>query len=227
VKDRLGDQRGGSEWEPIKILLLRELRQYPKFTTKDSHTSLPRSRSHNGRTNPRNKPQTIPKWKHEARTKGLSYSETAQADCPRSPGGLSAGTADGPRPTADGPLITNRTTQPAPPHADGPYHVFGRSASNSCRVDCPRRSGRLSAKPLSTKSHWPTRSKQRRSRTREEHEEHLGKTLHADCPHPPCGRSARCKLARGQQPENQLESTLPPIEGPIRRTREGGVNGSR
>jgi hypothetical protein len=24
VKDRLGDQRGGSEWEPIKILLQRE-----------------------------------------------------------------------------------------------------------------------------------------------------------------------------------------------------------
>jgi hypothetical protein len=24
MKDRLGDQRGGSEWEPIKILLLRE-----------------------------------------------------------------------------------------------------------------------------------------------------------------------------------------------------------
>jgi hypothetical protein len=24
LKDRLGNQRGGSEWEPIKILLLRE-----------------------------------------------------------------------------------------------------------------------------------------------------------------------------------------------------------
>jgi hypothetical protein len=24
LKDRLGDQRGGSEWEPIKILLLRK-----------------------------------------------------------------------------------------------------------------------------------------------------------------------------------------------------------
>jgi hypothetical protein len=39
----------------------RELGLYPKFTTKDSHTSLPRSHSHNGPTNPRNKPQTIPK----------------------------------------------------------------------------------------------------------------------------------------------------------------------
>jgi hypothetical protein len=119
--------------------------------------------------------------------------------------------ADGLRPTADGPLNTDRTTQPAPLHADGLCHVLGRSASNSCRADCPRRPGGLSAKPLSTKSYWPTRSKRRRSRSCEEHEEHLDKTLHADCPHPPHGRSARCKQAREQQPENQLESTLPPI----------------
>jgi hypothetical protein len=54
----------------------RELGLYPKFTTTDSHTSLPRSRSHNGRTNPRNKLQTIPKRKHEARSKGLSCPKT-------------------------------------------------------------------------------------------------------------------------------------------------------
>jgi hypothetical protein len=58
VKDRLGDQRGGSEWEPIKILLQRELGLCPKFTTKDSHTSLSRSRSHNRPTNPRNNPNS-------------------------------------------------------------------------------------------------------------------------------------------------------------------------
>jgi hypothetical protein len=28
LKDRLGDQRGGSEWEPIKILLQRENSTY-------------------------------------------------------------------------------------------------------------------------------------------------------------------------------------------------------
>jgi hypothetical protein len=72
---------------------MRELGLYPKFTTTDSHMSLPKSGSHNGRTNPRNKPQTIPKRKHEARSKGLSCPETTQADCPRSPGGLFAGTA--------------------------------------------------------------------------------------------------------------------------------------
>jgi hypothetical protein len=119
--------------------------------------------------------------------------------------------ADGPHHTADGPLNTNRMTQPAPPRADDPYHVLERSASNSCRADCPRRPCGLSAKPLSTKSHWPTGSKRRRSRTREEREELLGKALHADGLHPPRGRSARCEQAREQQPENQLESTLPPI----------------
>jgi hypothetical protein len=68
----------------------RELGLYHKFTTKDSHTSLPRSRSHYGRTNPRNKPQMIPKRKHEARSKGFSYYAATEADCPRSPCGRSA-----------------------------------------------------------------------------------------------------------------------------------------
>jgi hypothetical protein len=68
----------------------RELDLYTKFTTKDSHTSLPRSRSHYGYTNPRNKPQRIPKRKHEARSKGLSCPAATKADYPRSPGGLSA-----------------------------------------------------------------------------------------------------------------------------------------
>jgi hypothetical protein len=43
----------------------RELGTCPKFTTKDSHTNLPRSRSHNKPTNHRNKSQTIPKRKHD------------------------------------------------------------------------------------------------------------------------------------------------------------------
>jgi hypothetical protein len=68
----------------------RELGLYPKFTATDSHTSLPRSRSHNGFTNPRNKPQTIPKRKHEARSKGLSCPAGALADTSRPWGGRSA-----------------------------------------------------------------------------------------------------------------------------------------
>jgi hypothetical protein len=106
------------------------------------------------------------------------------ADGPRSPCG-------GPRPTADCLLNTNRMTQPAPRHADGPYHVLGLSASNSWRADSPRRPGGRSAKHPPVKSNWATRSKPKRSRTRDEHVEHLDELLHADSPRAPCGRSAR------------------------------------
>jgi hypothetical protein len=71
----------------------RELDLNPKFTTKDSHMSLPRSRNHGGCTNPRNKPQLIPKWKHEPRSKGLSCSAAVLVDFPRPWGGWSAATA--------------------------------------------------------------------------------------------------------------------------------------
>jgi hypothetical protein len=68
----------------------RELGLCPKFTTKNLHTSLSRSRSHNGPTNPRNKPQTTPKRKRNSRSKRLSNIAKPQADCPRPPGGPSA-----------------------------------------------------------------------------------------------------------------------------------------
>jgi hypothetical protein len=84
----------------------RELGLYPKFTIKDSHTSLLRSRSHDGPTNPRNKTQMIPKRKHESRSKGLSNPAQCLADGPRAWGGQSADTGRTVRyPRADGPLI--------------------------------------------------------------------------------------------------------------------------
>jgi hypothetical protein len=55
---------------------------YPKYTTNDSHTSLPRSRSHNGPTNPKNKPQHIPERKHNSRDEGLSKICQLGTDCP-------------------------------------------------------------------------------------------------------------------------------------------------
>jgi hypothetical protein len=64
----------------------RELGLCPKFKTKDPHTSLPKSSSHNGRTNSRSKPQTIPKWKRNSKSKGLSSSALDQADRPQAPG---------------------------------------------------------------------------------------------------------------------------------------------
>jgi hypothetical protein len=77
-------ERGGGEWMGAELGLC------PKFTTKDSHTSLPRSRSHNRPTNPRNKPQTIPKRKRNSRSKGLNSSTQHEVDHPQAPGGLSA-----------------------------------------------------------------------------------------------------------------------------------------
>jgi hypothetical protein len=40
--------------------------------------------------------------------------------------------ADGPLPTSGQSVNRNRTTRRARNHADGPYGVLGRSASNSC-----------------------------------------------------------------------------------------------
>jgi hypothetical protein len=82
----------------------RELDLCPKFTTKDSHMSLPRSRSHNGPTNPRNKPQTISKRKHNSRSKGLSSpAKTLGGPSGTSERTVCVGTADRPRATADCP----------------------------------------------------------------------------------------------------------------------------
>jgi hypothetical protein len=68
----------------------RELGLCPKFTTKDSHTSLSRSRSHNVPTNPRNRPQLNPTQKHNSKSKGHRQSGKYQADCPECPRGLFA-----------------------------------------------------------------------------------------------------------------------------------------
>jgi hypothetical protein len=106
------------------------------------------------------------------------------ADGPRSPCGRSA--------THGGLSVKHeQKTQPAPRHADDPYHVLGRSASYSCRADSPRRPGGRPAKHPPVKRNWPTGSKSKRSRTRDEHEKHLDELLHADSPRAPCGRSAR------------------------------------
>jgi hypothetical protein len=91
LKDRLHDQRRG-EWMGAdkNSSPKRELGLCPKFTTKDPHMSLPKSRSHDGPTNPRRKPQTIPKPKRNSKNKGLSSSALDEADCPKPPGGPSA-----------------------------------------------------------------------------------------------------------------------------------------
>jgi hypothetical protein len=155
----------------------RELDPYPKFTTKDSHTSLPRSRSHYGASNPSNKPQMIPKRKHEPRSKGLSCPANTQAYSPRPRGGPSA--------------VTGRTVRY--PRADDPLNVTERSDEHP---NAQTVRTWLSDSPRATRAAWSVRglwadgpthtrivhdpyadgltnpeSKRRRSRTRDEHEE--------------------------------------------------------
>jgi hypothetical protein len=106
----------------------RELGLCPKYTTKDSQTSLPRLRSHNGPTNPRNKSQTNSTGKHNSKSMGLRKSGKHQADRPLGPGGLSARRtrtvreegADYPR-GGQGPSdIATRTSSSAPRMKDSP-----------------------------------------------------------------------------------------------------------
>jgi hypothetical protein len=104
----------------------REPDLYPEFTTKDSHTSLPRSRSHNGPTNPRNKPQMIPKRKHDSRSKGLKLSCNNPGEQSATLGRTVRGhRADDPLPTGGRSVNRNRTTRRAHNHADSPYLVLG------------------------------------------------------------------------------------------------------
>jgi hypothetical protein len=93
LKDQLGDQIVGSEWEPIKILLQRENSAYtpnsqPRIATRvcQSHVVIKDVPTLG------TKLQTIPKRKHDSRSKGLSCPAGYLADRPQPPGGPSART---------------------------------------------------------------------------------------------------------------------------------------
>jgi hypothetical protein len=149
----------------------RELGICPKFRTKDSHMSLPRSCSHTGPTNHRNKPQTIPKRKHDSRSKVISCPAKALADGPGGRGGQSARTGRTVRdPRVDGPLKATEQSA-AHPETRMVCTLRGLSEGNSCHADGLRPLGGRSAKPLPARNNWPNGSKRRRSRTRDEHEE--------------------------------------------------------
>jgi hypothetical protein len=150
---------------------LVEFGLYPKFTTTDSHTSLPRSRSHNGHTNPRNKPQLKPTRQHNSKSKGLRQSGKHQADRPQCPGGLSARRAqtvreegtDHPKMLPEPPVLhrEKRTIR------DGP-------------TDCPPRHGpsdtlvRTVRKLDAPKTHRQKRIERKALKNPHEHEEQLG-----------------------------------------------------
>jgi hypothetical protein len=119
----------------------------PNFTTKDYHTSLPRSRSHNGPTNPMKKPQTIPKWNHNTRSKGLSNPAQCQADGPRASGGRSADTGRTVRYLrADNPLIGTKPPDAHPETrtvrtwaSDGPRATGAMRTIRDPQADSPAR----------------------------------------------------------------------------------------
>jgi hypothetical protein len=81
---------------------------------------------------------TNPKWSRNGSTtqeaKDLAILRSAGRTV-REPG------ADSPLPTGGRSVNRNRTTRRAPQHADGPYLVPVRSASNSCRAESPRSPG--------------------------------------------------------------------------------------
>jgi hypothetical protein len=99
---------------------------------------------------------------------------------------------------ADGPRVTDgqfekesRPSSSAPRITDSLRPILGRSASNRCCADGLQCLGRRSAKLHPTENSWPNGSKRRRSRTRDEHEEHLDELHLADGPPATRGRSAR------------------------------------
>jgi hypothetical protein len=212
LKDRLGDQRGGSEWEPIKILLLRENSIYtpnsqPRIPTRVCQGHVVTTDVPTLGTNP--KQSQSGSTKQEAKDLAILQQPRRTvrghlADCPRLPRG---------RPATHGGLsVKHKQNDPTG------TSTRGRS------VPCPRtvreqlvprgqsaHPGGRSAKHLPTKNRWPTGSKRRRSEHVKNTKNTWAKRLHADTRHPPRGQSARCEPTREQQPESQLESTLPPI----------------
>jgi hypothetical protein len=165
LKDRLGDQRGGGEWELIKILLRRENSTYtpnsqPRISTRVCQGHVVTTDLPTLGTNPKRS------------RSGSTYQEAKDLAILRSAGRtVREPGADGPLPTGGRSANRNRMTKRALQHADGPCLVHGQSASNWCCADGPRRPGRRSAKLQPAKNSWPNGSKRRRSRTHDEHEE--------------------------------------------------------
>jgi hypothetical protein len=155
---------GGSEWEPIKNSSpKRELGLYPKSQLRiptrvcQGHvvaTDLPTLR-----TNPKRSQRGS--TKQEATDLAVLQEpwrtvRSPGADGPRSPCGRS---------TTHGGLSVKH-------EQNDPTGTSTRGRFVDVRADSPRRPGGRSAKHPPVKSNWPTGSKPKCSRTRDEHEEH-------------------------------------------------------
>jgi hypothetical protein len=194
MKGRLGDQRGGSEWEPIKNLLQRENLAYAP----NSQPQIP-TRVCQGSVVTADLPTlgANPKWSQsESETQGAKDWATQhwtrrtvckhRADRLRGLGGLSADTGrtfheakgDCPR-GCDGPSENNpRTSSTAPSITDPPRWARGPSAPSHTI----RHSSRIVREHLATKIHRQNGSNEKHARTREEHNELLAESHLADRP---------------------------------------------
>jgi hypothetical protein len=178
-------------------------------------TQLPRSCSHSEPTNPRNKPQTIPKLKWNSRSKGLSSSARHQADSPQGWGGRSADTRWTVRdPRADSPEIT---IEPPVEHLEK-RTVRESTADGLSLADGRATPGGLSGQLPPNKNHRHDRSERSETRTHEEHEEQLTAGLLTDGPPNLRGRSARCG---NSSPSPTSQRSNHPSRCPISRINQG------
>jgi hypothetical protein len=119
--------------------------------------------------------------------------------------------ADLPRGRGEMSEKDSRTSSTAPTITNCLWRYLGPSATNTPHADCPRTPGGPSTKYPATEDGWKTRSKERRSRTSDEHEEHQASRLHADRPQPIGGLSARHEQSSpSSKPRSQ---PLLPIHG--------------
>jgi hypothetical protein len=204
VRDRLGDQRGGSEWEPIKSLLLRENSAYtpnsqPRIPTRVCQGHIVTTNVPTLGTNPKRSQSRS--TKQEAKDLAILQQPRRTvrghlADCPRSPRGRSA-THGGlsikhKQNNPTGTLTCGRSV-PRPRTVREQLVPRGQSTTSGRTVRQTPSHQKLLANWIETKALKNTRRTQRtlgpKGSTRIVH------THHADS-------------LRGA---NQLESTLPPI----------------
>jgi hypothetical protein len=212
-------REGGSEWEPIKILLQRENSTYTPIATwfTRTHKSGSKLGTHKP-TRPRDKTRTkLEELEAEANHKRWSnkMSAWAGADSPHSRGrpfvvpwqAVCTALADYPKKPPKPPVVHHKERtvrrQPAnhPPCADRLYSTHGPSA-----------------KPRPPKIHRQNGSNGRHEWTCDEHKEHLVEILLMDRPHEAREQSAR---STDSSPSSTLwRSTLPSFH-PISRINQG------
>jgi hypothetical protein len=106
----------------------------PKINSKDSHTNLPRSRSHNRPTNPRNKSKQVAKQKHNSKSEGLRQICLARMDRPYGRLGLSVATGGPSVKRGYRQYLANKTSRNTSMNMDRPISIHRLSVPNGSSV---------------------------------------------------------------------------------------------